>query len=184
MRVSNSDLTFPVLLLPKDRRAYALCPRGVPWGMVAGHDRQADRNHRQSLKELAERGGLDPIELLAVLDDRPYPFKTVEANHKAVMEGAVGELLRRVSVWTNATGTRPDAILRRSWVWECVLCKTTNAVPPVGDGEVLPARVQCGFCKVVHTATDLVPVNLTEDDPHPTGADGSTDVPIPSARSA
>ena len=39
----------------------------VPWDFVAPHESQAKRNHSQSLKTLAERGGLSPVELYAVI---------------------------------------------------------------------------------------------------------------------
>lgn len=46
--------------------------REVPWALLAGHERQAERNHNQSLERLAQRQGLDPREMLAVLKDRPW----------------------------------------------------------------------------------------------------------------
>jgi hypothetical protein len=42
----------------------------VPWVVIAPHERQAQRNHGQSIQRLADRGGLSPCELLAVLEDR------------------------------------------------------------------------------------------------------------------
>lgn len=55
---------FPVLQGP----SYTL--QSVPWDFVAPHERQAMLNHGgQSLKRLAERGGLSPRELLAVMSD-------------------------------------------------------------------------------------------------------------------
>lgn len=45
--------------------------KAIPLEVIAGHEEQALRNHRQSLKRLAERGGLHPIEAMAVLDDKP-----------------------------------------------------------------------------------------------------------------
>ena len=47
-------------------------PRSVPWSLVASHEAQADRNHGQTLARLAERGGLCPSELVAVLEDRRW----------------------------------------------------------------------------------------------------------------
>ena len=32
----------------------------IPWSMIRPHERQAERNHSQSLERLAQRGGLDP----------------------------------------------------------------------------------------------------------------------------
>lgn len=35
----------------------------MPWAWVAPYEGQAQRNHRQSLEVLAQRGGLSPAEL-------------------------------------------------------------------------------------------------------------------------
>jgi hypothetical protein len=51
-------------------------PREVPWNLVEPHRRQALANHHQTLERLAERGGLDPTELAAVLEDRPWQTMT------------------------------------------------------------------------------------------------------------
>jgi hypothetical protein len=63
--------TFPILWPYRREEIRALeelgLPRSVPWSVVAPHEAQAKRNHDQSLKRLAERGGLSPSELLAVL---------------------------------------------------------------------------------------------------------------------
>lgn len=40
----------------------------LPWEMVKPHERQAQRNHGQTLARLSERGGLSPSEALAVLE--------------------------------------------------------------------------------------------------------------------
>lgn len=53
---------FPVLGGHKDLK-------GIPWKLVQSHEGQTKRNHSQSLQRLAERGGLDPLELYAVLHD-------------------------------------------------------------------------------------------------------------------
>jgi len=47
-------------------------PTSVPWDLLTPHEAQAERNHYQSLRELAERGGLSPAEMVAVLEDRPW----------------------------------------------------------------------------------------------------------------
>lgn len=48
------------------------CPTSVPWSVVTPHETQAQRNHGQSLPRLAQRGGLSPDEMLAVLEDRDW----------------------------------------------------------------------------------------------------------------
>lgn len=48
------------------------CPKSIPIELVEAHEAQVWKNHHQSSETLAERGGLDPKELLAVLTDRDY----------------------------------------------------------------------------------------------------------------
>lgn len=43
----------------------------VPWSLVEPFERQAQANHGQSLERLAERGGLSPFELWAVMHSCP-----------------------------------------------------------------------------------------------------------------
>ena len=61
--MDNNDL-FPILgTKPK---VY------IPWEYIQPHEEQALKNHGQTLKRLAERGGLDWTEALAVLEDRKW----------------------------------------------------------------------------------------------------------------
>ena len=43
-----------------------------PWHLIEPHSKQAMKNHGQTLERLAERGGLSPSELLAVMEDREW----------------------------------------------------------------------------------------------------------------
>lgn len=54
------------------RAGIPFMPVCVPWAMLVPHEQQAQKNHSQTLKRLAERGGLSPCEALAILDDRPW----------------------------------------------------------------------------------------------------------------
>lgn len=45
---------------------------GIPWAMLEHHERQAVRNHSQTLQRLHDRGGLSWCEALAVLEDRHW----------------------------------------------------------------------------------------------------------------
>ena len=67
----NNEITFARKI---DSPFVVVC---LPWAMIAPHERQALCNHDQTLKRLAERGGLDCTEALAVLDDKPYPLYAV-----------------------------------------------------------------------------------------------------------
>jgi hypothetical protein len=69
------------------------CPRLVPWAFVAPHEERAQRNHSQSLERLAERGGLSPTELLAVVTDRDWTqVRLGDVN-------ALPELLGLLAAW-------------------------------------------------------------------------------------
>jgi hypothetical protein len=55
----------------------------IPWALIAPHERQAQRNHSQSLETLASRGGLSACEALAVIEDRSYRrIPMAEANEQ------------------------------------------------------------------------------------------------------
>jgi hypothetical protein len=50
----------------------------IPWHVIEPHEKQALKNHGQSLQKLASRGGLGPVELAAVLQDKDYEPITLE----------------------------------------------------------------------------------------------------------
>ena len=47
----------------------------IPWSEIEPHRDQAKKNHWQTLEQLAERGGLDPVEMFAVMNDIPWSFR-------------------------------------------------------------------------------------------------------------
>lgn len=63
----------------------------VPWSLIAPHEIQAQKNHHQTLERVAERGGLCPSEMVAVIEDRPWhPMDEVNAINR------LAELLRGI----------------------------------------------------------------------------------------
>lgn len=90
---------FPILLCYDERRKG--CPTSIPWHLLESDEceAQAQDNHSQTLECLAERGGLGPCELLAVLlcvryEDSPaynLPFeervKLLKAEVLKALEG-------------------------------------------------------------------------------------------------
>jgi hypothetical protein len=63
----------------------------IPWSVIAGHERQAQRNNYQTLEQLAERGGLSPDEAVAIIEDRPFSrmeLKDAEARLMELCEAA------------------------------------------------------------------------------------------------
>lgn len=84
----EDERTFPLLLTYRDERARAQalgCPRSIPWALIAPHEAQAKENHDQTLERLAERGGLDPDEAVAVLEDREWRPMDFEESIKALL---------------------------------------------------------------------------------------------------
>ena len=63
---------FPVRLTWKERRHFPGCPGTVPWAAIAPFEAQAQRNHKQSLQRLADRGGLHPVEVWAVMNGKDW----------------------------------------------------------------------------------------------------------------
>lgn len=77
--------TFPILSI----RGQSFAP--VSWALMARHEVTAQRNHDgQTLERLAQRGGLDPCEALAVVLDLPWeavrlvPLATAHAMLRAL----------------------------------------------------------------------------------------------------
>jgi hypothetical protein len=98
----SNDRRFPVLW--QGSREYKAklvdlgCPHDVPWDFVASHDASCHANHDQSAQCLAERGGLGPNEILAVLDATPNWKGRLQAWGRPPEE-TVPELLRRLDEW-------------------------------------------------------------------------------------
>lgn len=69
MRAMPEEFKMPVL-----KNNISRIPTGLPdWVFIPdGCEEQAQKNHQQSLTRLKERGGLDPSELLAVIELRSW----------------------------------------------------------------------------------------------------------------
>lgn len=77
MTNSSNTKKFPVMTTPRREGAF------ISWEIIEPHREQAHRNHGQTLERLAERGGLGPEELVAVLEDRlwhPMDYKEAESR--------------------------------------------------------------------------------------------------------
>jgi len=66
-----------------------LSPEGMdpfPWDIILPHEAQAQKNHGgQTLQQLAERGGLNVCEVVAVLEDRSFVIMTeIDAIYRLV----------------------------------------------------------------------------------------------------
>ena len=79
----------------------------IPWAMIAPHEAQARRNHGgQDLAELARRGGLDPAEAIAVLEDRPWrglPREEAERRIEELVAAWREEIANLPLGWWNRT---------------------------------------------------------------------------------
>lgn len=147
---AQAEREFPILMTPGERHQYPTCPRSVPWSMVAPHDAQAQKNHGgQTLARLAERGGLSPVELLAVLADRDFPWREIARDRAAVQLNAVAEITRRSAAWRNARAARPAVSLLPALTWRCTLCETLNVLEG-GTAAPGPVPVECRFCHTAH----------------------------------
>lgn len=103
----------------------------VPWEMMAPHERQADLNHSQTLKRLAERGGLSPTEAIAVIEGKRWRdlrgMTDTQAHrrlHEYVQQHLDKKLEWAVSRWKEEVENRPlSNVHRRSLddVWRQVI---------------------------------------------------------------
>jgi hypothetical protein len=98
---------FPIMW-PMDRDVVRLVEdagfkslRVIPWDMIAPHEAQAQKNHHQSLAELASRGGLSACEAVAVLQDRPW--------RKMLIGDAYARLDQHVRAWHEERAEQPTA---------------------------------------------------------------------------
>lgn len=81
---------FPVLMNRADRMMFPDCPAAIPWDVLAPHEAQAQRNHGgQTLARLAERGGLCPLEIIPVIEDRSWGYS---GEWEPAMRGAIDRL--------------------------------------------------------------------------------------------
>lgn len=68
------ELGYPILYGPGSEKPHKhpTWPLTVPWAVVEPHEAQARSNHGQTLRRLAERGGLCLQEMVAVLADKEW----------------------------------------------------------------------------------------------------------------
>ena len=69
---------FPLMLDTKVKKKYTFWPTHIPWALLMPHESQAIANHSQTLLRLAQRGGLCPIEALAIMECRRWVQMPVE----------------------------------------------------------------------------------------------------------
>jgi hypothetical protein len=93
-------LLFPIQLFLYE--GFGL-PPFVAWELVRPHDRQAIENHGQTLARLAERAGLSPKELLAVITRKPYWSEIDRLSRQQVAD----RLLSLIAEWQRSPSTSP-----------------------------------------------------------------------------
>jgi hypothetical protein len=99
----TDERTFPVLW-PVMRKDIALwtaleCPKVVPWAFIADHAEACVRLHDQTPERLAERGGLAPNEMLAVIEPRRPTYARVHALWYSPPEASVPALKAALEQW-------------------------------------------------------------------------------------
>lgn len=123
MNRSDAPSEFPVLWPYKRTEEHewekAGCPRNVPWAMLAPYEWQAKRHHDQTLQRLAERGGLSPCEMVAVLEGR---------DHRTMADGAaIKSLKKKISAYENGFVLRgtvyPNALMSKRYPLEKFPCE-------------------------------------------------------------
>lgn len=73
------------------------CPLFVPWDFLTEHEAQVVNNHHMNLKGLNDRGGLQPSEMVAILNHRTY--------HVMTSEDSVGQLIALLAAWNESHGS-------------------------------------------------------------------------------
>jgi len=96
---------FPIIDTPRDNRLPS-----IPWELIAPHEAQAQRNHGgQTLQRLAERGGLCPLEAVAVLKDMDYRDRWPHCPHgtRAERDSRVTEAIAELRVMVEKQPPQP-----------------------------------------------------------------------------
>jgi hypothetical protein len=75
------------------------CPKSVPWDFIGEHQDVCRRNHDQSAERLAERGGLGPGEMLAVIEPGTPTWAAVKALWYMSAEESVPRLKAALADW-------------------------------------------------------------------------------------
>ncbi len=76
---------FPILYAGRQRKEHRWWPKSISWNLIEPHRNHAEKNHGQTLERLAERGGLDPVELWCVINDRGW-FGAELPDEESAME--------------------------------------------------------------------------------------------------
>lgn len=84
----TTERRFPMLYADK-RPPHA--PTSIPWSFIAPYEGNAERNHGQSLELLAERGGLHPGEVFAIVHGLRWGCKIGDDEAIAWLNKAVQE---------------------------------------------------------------------------------------------
>ena len=79
---------------PKDQ--FPNQPESIPWRIIEPHREQAYKNHRQTLERLDQRGGLDAMEAVAVLEDRDYRKRWQHTGDRLELNAQIREAINRL----------------------------------------------------------------------------------------
>jgi hypothetical protein len=115
----------------------------LPYAFLKGRDERAVKNHGETLFELATSGGLDPVEIVCLLDDEPLPgLPVIKREGQRLIAQSVAELIKRLAAFRSSARNTPAADLFMAAVWVCPFCTADNVFrKPAGE------RAQCWMCK-------------------------------------
>lgn len=82
---------FPIMKLDRKGKDY------IPYDVIEPHEKQALKNHGQTLERLAERGGLSWAEAYAVLTDSSFPLRKDYISEE-YYEEKVREIVENISI--------------------------------------------------------------------------------------
>lgn len=93
-----TDRRFPILppwhlkpALEREQGVVAIV-LSIPWAVLAPHEAQALANHGQSLERIAQRGGLEASEAVAIIEDRPWHRMPRKDANAALLRYLVAEV--------------------------------------------------------------------------------------------
>lgn len=126
-------LKFPIMLklgMEREEAKRVGLPDWVPFDFIAEHAHQCEVNHGQTPMRLAERGGLSPREVVAIV--RGKTWREVEDPH----HGYINELLKLLKAWDEKRANPPPVLVRAGKRWEYYTVEATDYSRENGNGSI------------------------------------------------
>ncbi len=87
----------------------------IPWALIAPHEQQAKTNHQQTIQRLSERGGLHPLEAVAVIQDTDYRKRWPGGDGRSERKDLEAMTREAESILLIAVKTHNETVQSNGW---------------------------------------------------------------------